>query len=133
MPLEEGRQIELPEELNLEEATRLGILISKLPQPMPRYAIEHMLEGLSEEDAFNLALQAADAASSAASALAGTSGRCTSTTGHTGICSASFQLAMGDPGPCPGGHGLLIFSCFFFIFRAMHFFLKCGNSEMCRA
>jgi hypothetical protein len=34
----------------------LGILISE--QPMPRYVVEHMLVGLSEEEAFNLVLQA---------------------------------------------------------------------------
>jgi hypothetical protein len=37
---EEGMQIEQPEKLTDEEATRLGILILELPQPppIPRYA-----------------------------------------------------------------------------------------------
>jgi hypothetical protein len=101
MPLEEGRQIELPEELNLEEATRLGILISKLPQPMPRYAIEHMSTGLSEEDSFNLALRPwchlLHRLSPRGTMDSG--GRSTSTTGCTVICSAGCRLAMGDPKP----------------------------------
>jgi hypothetical protein len=43
-----------------EEVTRLGILISELPHspPLPRYTVDLMPTGLSEEDAFNLALQA---------------------------------------------------------------------------
>jgi hypothetical protein len=40
---QEGRQIELPEELTEDEATRLDILISEMSQPpMPRYAVDLM-------------------------------------------------------------------------------------------
>jgi hypothetical protein len=59
MTLEEGRKIELPEEQTEEEAMRLGILMSELlnsPPPMPWYNVEHMMEGLSAEDDFNLPL-----------------------------------------------------------------------------
>jgi hypothetical protein len=56
---QEGRQIELPEELTEDEATRLSILISEMmqPPPMPRYAVDAMPPGLSEEESLNLALQ----------------------------------------------------------------------------
>lgn len=57
MTMEEGREIELLEELTEEEVMRLGILISELPQPppsMPRYTVEHM----SDEDTYDQALQA---------------------------------------------------------------------------
>jgi hypothetical protein len=61
MALEEGREIELADELTEEEETRLGIFISELPQPppllLPRYAVDLVPPSLSKEDTFNLALQ----------------------------------------------------------------------------
>jgi hypothetical protein len=57
MAQQEGRQIKLPEEQNEDEATRLGILISEMPQLlMPLAAVEHMPTGLSEQVAFNIVL-----------------------------------------------------------------------------
>jgi hypothetical protein len=57
MAQQEGRQIELPEEQNEDEATRLSILISEMPQLlMPLSAVKHMPTGLSEQEAFNIAL-----------------------------------------------------------------------------
>jgi hypothetical protein len=57
MARQEGRKIELVEELTEDEATRLALLMSEMPPPMPRYAVNIMPPGLSEEEAFNLALQ----------------------------------------------------------------------------
>jgi hypothetical protein len=58
MAQQEGRQIELPEELTEDETTRLALLMAEMPQPPPpmrQYAVDLVPPGLSEGEASNLA------------------------------------------------------------------------------
>jgi hypothetical protein len=60
MEQQEGKQIELLEELTEDEMTSLDILISEMPQPlapMLRYAINVMPRGLLEEEAIHLVMK----------------------------------------------------------------------------